>query len=242
MSIIEDKKIGFIVKGLLITLLIPLIIGAILFFILYLYNIPYDFRDIMLYITGSVAILTFIMHNINGDKNSKLNKEKNEELKRFNEERLELLKEKNSFDKKTNEDIKKFHESKIDLLKQKNSYAIVSVFARQEMVKSLSVYRKIREKTPSLIIKSNVEPLKQYLKDNPDDHTHLNLLLNCFENTALQIKRGYVDEEILKDALHSVSWNVYCTLSSYIKDIQSDPVKEKCWDEFVKICKKWGQP
>lgn len=217
MPIIEDKKVGFIVKGIIITLCLPIVIGLILFFSLFYCDVQFDFRDVLLYITGSVAILTFIMHNINGDKNAQSNTQKNEE-------------------------IKKFHREKLSLLKQRNSYEIISQFSKQEMVESLSVYRKIKNETPSLIIKSNVEPLKKYLKENPTEHTHLNLLLNCFENTALQIKRGYIDEEIIKDALHSVIWNVYCVLSSYIKDVQSEKGKEKCWDEIVKLSKKWGEP
>lgn len=217
MTIIKDRKIGFIIKGLFITLIIPIIIGILLFTCLFYCGVEYDFRDILLYIAGSVAILTFIMHNINGERNSKINNDKNEIIKNF-------------------------HSEKLSLIRQRNSYEIVSQFSKQEMVESLSVYRKIKNQIPNLIIKSNVEPLKKYLKENPSDHTHLNLLLNCFENASLQMKRGYVDEEIIKDALHSVLWNVYCTLSSYIKDLQSEKGKELCWDEMVKVCKKWGEP
>jgi len=217
MNLIKDKKIGFIVKGFFITLIIPIIIGVIIFICFSCFDIEYDFRDIILYITGSVAILTFIMHNINGEKNNKLLSEKNNEIKIF-------------------------HQSKLSFLKQKNSYEIISHFAKQEMVESLSIYRQIKNEMPNLIIKSNVEPLKKYLKEHPNDHSHLNLLLNSFENISLQIKRDFVNEEIVKDALHSVFWNVYCTLYSYIKDVQSETGKERCWDEIVKICKKWGEP
>src|SRR5690554_2022794 len=98
MTIIKDRKIGFIIKGLFITLIIPIIIGIILFTCLFYCGVEYDFRDILLYIAGSVAILTFIMHNINGERNSKINNDKNEIIKNFHSEKLSLIRQRNSYE------------------------------------------------------------------------------------------------------------------------------------------------
>ncbi len=95
---------------------------------------------------------------------------------------------------------------------------------------------------PKLVNKSNVELLKKYLKENPKDHSRLHLLLNFLESVSLQINNKFLDESIIKDAFHSMFYNVYITMKSYIKDVQSEKGYENVWQEFEKILKKWGEP
>ncbi|SFB72029.1 protein of unknown function [Zunongwangia mangrovi] len=211
---LKDKQVNFILSGVFLTLCIPLIIGLVLF--LWILD-DFNFRDVMFFATGSVAILTFILHTINGERDKKFKQEQMEETKAFNE--------KNLYNKKC-----------------ERSYLIISQFYKPEMVESLRAYRELKREVPNLIKNSNVEPFKEHLSKNPKDHSRLHLLLNSFENIAIQIKKEFIDEDIIKDAMHSMFYNIYITLHSYIKDAQSEKGHEKCWEDFVKLCRDWGEP
>lgn len=211
---LKDKQIKFILSGVFLTLCIPIVVGFILFFFVL---DKYDFRDIVFFATGSVAILTFIMHTINGERDIKFREQQVIDAKDYNAETL-LNK------------------------KKERSYDVISQFHKPEMVESLRAYREIKKDVPNLIKKSNVEPLKEYLSNNPKDHSRLHLLLNSFENIAIQIKNEFLDETIIKDAMHSMFYNINITLTSYIKDAQSEKGHEKCWEDFVRLCKNWGVP
>jgi len=213
---IKNKEVKFILNGVFITLSIPIVLGVILF-VFILNPTDFTFKDVMYFSTGSVAMLTFIMHTVNGNKSSI---SKSERLK----------------------EIKEYQDKKLLVIKQQNSYNIILQFSKQEMVEPLRAYRDIKKEVPNLILGSNVEPLKEYLKVNPKDHSRLHLLLNFFEHISLQIKNDFVDEHIIKDAMHSMFYNAYSTLKTYIKDAQSEKGYDKCWDDFVQLSKKWGEP
>jgi len=214
----KNRNVSFILNGVVLTLAIPLILGLILFLWIFpSFEITFKFTDVMLFATATVAILTFILHTINGNKNSESNKERNKSEREYQDKMLSRE-------------------------KQKTSYSIVSIYTKPEMVESLRAYRDVKKEIPNLVKKSNVELLKEYFKENPKDHSRIHMLLNSFESIAVQIKRGFLDEEIIKDCMHSMFYDGYKTLNSYIKDAQSDKGHEKCWDDFVNLCKNWGEP
>lgn len=211
---LKDKQVKFLVNGIFLTLCIPLVVGLILFlFVLDEYN----FRDIVFFGTGSVAILTFIMHTRNGETD-----------KKYKEQQISNTKD--------------YQAQMLLNNKKERSYAIISQFYKPEMVESLRAYREIKKDVPNLIKKSNVEPLKEYLSENPKDHSRLHLLLNSFENIAIQIKNDFIEESVIKDAMHSMFYDINLTLTSYIIDTQSEKGHEKCWEDFVRLCRKWGEP
>lgn len=214
---IKNKEVKFILNGLLVTLSIPIVLGVVLFVFVLKYKTDYNFKDVMYFSTGSVAILTFIMHTVNGNKSSTAENDRLRETKDYQEKMLLNI-------------------------KRQNSYDIISQFSKPEMVEPLRAYRDIKTEAPNLILGSNVEPLKEYLKGNPKDYSRLHLLFNFFENISLQVKNDFLEEEIIKDALHSMFYNVYSTMKIYIKDAQSEKGYDRCWDDFVQLSKKWGEP
>lgn len=212
---LRTRKINIYLNGVILTLLIPTIIGIVVFVFIFDYKDDYKLRDIFFFATGSVAILTFIHHIINGKK------------------KLEI-------EEKKNEDAKKYQDEMIRLSKEKNSYEIISQYYKPEMVESLRAFREIKSNVPGIVENSDIQELKKYLENNPKDHSRLHLLLNSFENVALQIKNGFVEEYIIKDALHSMFYNTHKTLKAYIKDVQLKKGYEKCWEDFVNLNKEWG--
>lgn len=214
---IKNKTVKFILNGVFLTLCIPLILGIVLFCFILEYKTHYDFKDVVLFTTCSVVILTFILHTVNGEKDN-------------------LSKSQSLIDSKD------FQTKQLINIKQQNSYNVISHFANPEMVEPLRAYRDIKKEIPKLVTKSNVEPLKKYLEQNPKDHSRLHLLLNFLESVSLQVNNDFLDESIIKDAFHSMFYNVYTTMKSYIKDAQSEKGYEKVWEEFERMSKKWGEP
>ncbi len=109
---LKNKTVKFILNGVFLTLCIPLILGIILFCFILEYKAHYDFKDVVLFTTCSVAILTFILHTINGDK---VNLSKTQSLK----------------------DSKDFQDKQLINIKQQNSYNVIYRFANPQMVEPL---------------------------------------------------------------------------------------------------------
>ena len=214
---IKNKRFNIMINGVFLTVTIPIIIGLILFLGILDYKEDYGIRDVFFFLASAFGVLTFIMHTINGERNTKIRQQNADDAKEYRSEMLRME-------------------------KHKRSYDIISQYYKPEMVESLRAFRELKKNVPKTKDAMYVANLKKHFIVNPKDHSRIHLLLNSFENLALQIKRDYIDEEIVKDALHSMSNNLYSALNSYIKDAQSEEGKENCWDEFIKLNRKWGKP
>lgn len=133
----------------------------------------------------------------------------------------------------------KYEEKQLEILKSKHSYDVISNVIKPEMTDSMKAFREVRKQTKSLIKGNDVTKLLKYFEENPKDHTRIQMLLNFFEQTSIQIKNNYIDEIIIKEAFKTMFINAYEIMNPYIRHTQIMDDHKRCWIEFEELCEKW---
>ncbi len=220
-TLIDTTRLQFRYATLYIGTTITSVI-AISFILLSLYlQQSVTVRDVTAIVTCGLVCTTLIYHA----KNLRVN--------------VELTREKIDFDRMKYAEEKALKVQEAEWNRLLHSFQVSSLWFKPDMANHVELARKfLRQHRDKLEVHVPINLFQQELENDLTARKALICVLNYFENIALLIKYGLVDEECIKLCFRTLFVDYLKVLSRYIDEIQKQ--NSRFLMNYEEIGKKWS--
>ena len=202
---IDITKIQFKYATLYWGTFITLICTTLFISICKYYDVNFEVRDVIAFVTCGLITTTLVYHA----KNLKLN--------------FEINKAKLDFDKKKYEEEKESKQKQNNIDKVSHSFQVSSLWFKPDMANNVELSRKfLRQHSEKLQKHKPINIFIDELENNLEERKAVICVLNYFENISLLIKNDLVDEDCIKQCFKTLFVDYLKLLRNYIDEIQKE--------------------